>query len=154
MGHGKVSSFHIWQSFHTRNKSKTIRSDPVKESKPIHTLTTKNCHLDIPIPFTVHHNPGPMNQLASCLSRLGIQNDSIKLPKLHVNQITSQLKPRSVSLQQLHIETQEDDKLVLLKHIIMNGWLNSIKEVPHKIHPYWTFCEELTTEDRLIHKGT
>ena len=69
-----------------------------------------------------------MNQLADCLSKLGSQNDNIKLPKLHIYQITSQLKARSDMLNQLHIATQEDDKLVLLKHTITNRWPNSIKE--------------------------
>ena len=62
-----------------------------------------------------------MSQLADCLSRLGSQNDNIKLPKLHVYQITNQLKARSDSLNQLHVATQEDDELVLLKHTITNG---------------------------------
>ena len=95
-----------------------------------------------------------MNQLADCLSRLGSLNDNIKLPKLCIYQITSQLKARSESLNQLHIATKEDDELVLLKHTITNGWPNSIKEVPHEIQAYWTFCEELTIEDRLVLKGT
>ena len=34
------------------------------------------------------------------------------------------------------------------------GWPKTIKEVPSKIQPYWTFCEELTIEDRLVLKGT
>ena len=83
--------------------------------------------------FTVCHILGPMNQLANCLSRLGSQNDNIKLPKLHIYQITNLLKARSDSLNQLHIAAQEDDKLVLLKHTITNGWPNCIKEVPHEI---------------------
>ena len=89
--------------------------------------------------FTIHHIPGPMNQLADCLSRLGSQNDNIKWPKLHIYQTTSQLKARSDTLNQLHIATQEDDKLILLKHMITNGWPNSIKEVPPKIQAYWRF---------------
>ena len=40
-----------------------------------------------PYHFTVHHIPGPTNQLSDWLSRLGTQNDSIKLPKLHLYQI-------------------------------------------------------------------
>ena len=107
-----------------------------------------------PYHFTICHILGPMNQLANCLSRLGYQNDNIKLPKLHMYQITNQLKARSDSLNQLCIATQEDDKLVLLKHTITNGWPNSIKEVPHEIQAYWTFCEELTIKDRLVLKGT
>ena len=50
--------------------------------------------------------------------------------------------------------TQEDDKLVLLKHTITKGWPNSIKEVPHELQAYWTFHEELTIEDGLVLKGT
>ena len=97
--------------------------------------------------------PGPTNQLADCLSRLGGQTDTIKLPKLHVNQITKQLQARSDSLQQLRMATQADDELAILKHTIMQGWLRNIKQVPPEIQPYWTFREELTIEDGLILKG-
>ena len=45
--------------------------------------------------FTVRYIPGVTNQLADCLSWLGGQKDSIKLPKLHIHQITSQLHARS-----------------------------------------------------------
>ena len=38
--------------------------------------------------FTVCHIPGPTNQLADCLSRIGNQKDNIKLPKLYMYQIT------------------------------------------------------------------
>ena len=100
------------------------------------------------------HIPGPTNQLADCLSRLGNQNDNIKLPKLYVYQITSQLRTRSDTLNQLCTATQEDDELILLKHMITNGWPNSIKEVPPEIQAYWTFQEELMIEDGLILKGT
>ena len=86
-------------------------------------------------------------------TRLGSQNDNIKLPKLHIYQITSQLKARSNSLNQICIANQEDDELVLLKNAITNGWPNSIKEAPHEIQAYWTFHEELTIKDGLVLKG-
>ena len=38
-----------------------------------------------PYMFTLRYIPGMTNQLADCLSHLGHQKDSIKLPKLHVN---------------------------------------------------------------------
>ena len=98
--------------------------------------------------------PGPKNILADCLSRLGDQEDTIKLPKLHVYQISHQLPARSDSLQEIQQATQADDELALLKHTIMLGWPNNIKEIPQVLHPYWTFCEELTIEDGLILKGT
>ena len=102
----------------------------------------------------MHHIPGPTNQLANCLSILGIQNDSIKLPKLHHYLITNQLNTRSDSLNQFHVATLEYNKLVLLKHTITHGWANTIKEVPNKIQAYWTFWEGLTIEDGLALKGT
>ena len=100
------------------------------------------------------HVPGPTNQLADCLLRLGNQKDNIKLPKLYVYQITNQLRARSDTLHQICTDTQDDDELILLKHTITNGWPNSIKEVPPEIQAYWTFQEELTIEDGLILKGT
>ena len=80
--------------------------------------------------------------------------DSIKLPKLHIHHITSQLHARSDTLQDLRIATQKDDELALLKHTIMSGWPSTIREVPSESQPYWTFREELTGEDRLVLKGT
>ena len=110
-----------------------------------------------PYNFTVHYIPGATNQLANCLSRLGDQKDTIKLPKLHVYQITQQLSARSDSLHQLRVSMQADDELALLKHTIMQGWPSSIKQVPPVLQPYWTFREELTKQWeailKLIHKG-
>ena len=54
-----------------------------------------------PYHFKVRYIPGLTNHVADCLSRLGFQKDSISLPKLHINQITSQLKARSNSLHNL-----------------------------------------------------
>ena len=107
-----------------------------------------------PYNFTVHYIPGATNQLANCLSRLGDQKDTIKIPKLHVYQITQQLSARSDSLHQFRVSMQADDELALLKHTIMQGWPGSIKQVPPVLQPYWTFREELTVEDGLILKET
>ena len=107
-----------------------------------------------PYTFTVRYIPGTTNQLADCLSHLGDQKDAIKLPKLHMNQITRQLPARCDSLQQLRLATQADDELAILKQTIMQGWPKTIKQVPPELQPYWTFREELTIEDGLILKGT
>ena len=107
-----------------------------------------------PYHFTVSYIPGWTNQLADCLSRSGGQKGTIKLPKLHLYQITKQLSARSDSLNQLRLATQQDDKLVLLKHTITQGWPNTIKEVPNSLQPYWTFHKELTVEDGLVLIGT
>ena len=71
--------------------------------------------------FMVRYIPGIKNQLEDCLSQLDGQKNTIKLPKLHIHQITNQLSARSVSLNQMRIATQEDDELALLKHTITHG---------------------------------
>ena len=85
-------------------------------SKSIKQVTPRlQCILtrSFPYHFTVRHIHGLTNQLADCLSRLGGQKDMIKLPKLHLYQITSQLSTRSDSLNQLGVATQEDVLLAL-----------------------------------------
>ena len=106
-----------------------------------------------PYNFKIRYIPGLTNQIANCLSRLGVQKDSISLPKLQVNQITSQLKARNDSLHRIRLATQANDNLTILKHIIQQGWPKTIKEVPQEIQKYWTFHEELTIKDGLILKG-
>ena len=54
-----------------------------------------------PYNFKIRYIPGETNHVADCLSRLGVQRDSISLPKLHVHQITSQLKARYDSLHEI-----------------------------------------------------
>ena len=107
-----------------------------------------------PYHFTVCYIPGLTNQLADCLSQLGGQKNTIKLPKLHLYQITNQLSTRCDNLNQLRLAMQEDDDLVLLRHTIIQGWPSTIKEVPNVLQPYWTFREELTAVDGLVLKGT
>ena len=70
-----------------------------------------------PYNFTVCYIPDVTNQPADCLSQMGDQKDSIKLPKRHLYQITQQLSARSDSLHQLRMAMQADDELALLKHI-------------------------------------
>ena len=86
---------------------------------------------------------GPKNLLADCLSRLGDQNDTIKLPKLHVYQISQQLPARSNKLQELQEATQTDDELTFLKHTIMSGWPSTIKEIPPVLHHIGHFMKNL-----------
>ena len=71
--------------------------------------------------FTVRYIPGITNQLADCLSRFGGQKDTIKLLKLLILQITSQLNSRRDSLNDIKIAIQEDDGLAVLKYTIMHG---------------------------------
>ena len=94
------------------------------------------------------------NQLADCLSCLGVQKDTIKLPKLHLYQINNQMCTTSDSINQIRVATHEDDELVLLKHTFTQGWPSTINEVPNVLQPYWTFREEFMVEGGIVLKGT
>ena len=135
------------------------------DQKPLEAILSKSLNQATPrlqrilirtFPYCLNvcYIPDVTNQLDNCLSRLGGQKHSIKLPKLHVYQITHQISARSDSLNQLRVSTQADDELALLKHTIIQGWPSSIKQVPPVLQPYWTCREELTVEDGLILKGT
>ena len=113
-----------------------------------------NHHYDLTLPFYSVLHPWIKNYLADCLSWLGSQKDHIKLTKLHLYQITHQLCARYDSLNQLRITMQEDDKLALLKHTIVQGCPNTTKEVSNVLQPYWPFRGDLTAEDDLVLKGT
>ena len=123
------------------------------DQKPLQAILSKSLNQSTPrlqrilirtfaYHFTVKYIQGSTNQLADCLSQLGGQEDTIKLPKLHVHQITNQLSARRESLNQRRIATQEDDELALPKHTNTHGWPSTIREVPSKIQPYRTFREQ------------
>ena len=44
--------------------------------------------------------------------------------------------------------------MALLKYIVQTGWPQDKHDLRKEIHPYWTFCEEVTIEDGLLLKGT
>ena len=44
-------------------------------------------------------------------------------------------------------------KMCTLANIIITGWPDDIKVVPHPLHPYWQHCETLTVEDGLVLHG-
>ncbi|KAJ8882570.1 hypothetical protein PR048_014381 [Dryococelus australis] len=50
--------------------------------------------------------------------------------------------------------TQNDKTLNHLKTITMNGWPNSLQQVPACVKPDSSFRDELTVHDELVYKGT
>ena len=102
----------------------TILSRSLNQATPrLHRILIRT----FPHNFDVHYLPGLKNQLAHCLSRVGGLQDSIKLSKLNVYQITSQLNARSDSLQQLCEALQAYDTLAILKYTIQKEWPSNIK---------------------------
>ena len=130
-------------------------------SKSINQVTPRLQHILIstfPYHFTVRYIPGLTTQLADCMSRLGNQKDTIKLPKLYLYQITSHLSARSDSLNQLRVAMQEDDVLVLLKQEIYPRLAKQCQGSPKRItttldfqrganHRRWVNLERIKNSD-------
>ena len=51
----------------------------------------------------------------------------------------SQLRAQEDCLHKIRQATQANDSLMILKHIIQQGWPKTVKEVPQEIQKYWTF---------------
>ena len=73
------------------------------DQKPLEAILSKSLNQATPqlqrilirtFPYNlkIRYIPGLTNQIADCLSRLGVQKDSISLPKLQVNQIKVNLR--------------------------------------------------------------
>ena len=61
--------------------------------------------------------------------------------------------PIPVSREALQLAFEVEVEMHALADIIISGWPNDIKEVPHLLCPYWQHCESLTVEDRLVFHG-
>ena len=46
-----------------------------------------------------------------------------------------------------------DPEMQALANLIITGWPEDIKEVPHPLCPYWQYRETLTIEDSLVLQG-
>ena len=53
----------------------------------------------------------------------------------------------------LQLAFEMDVEMHALADIIMSGWPDDIKEVPHPLHPYWQHHESLTVEGGLVFHG-
>ena len=63
----------------------------------------------------------------------------------------AQLSP--VQKEALQLAFEMDVEMHVLADIIISGWPDDIKEVPHPLHPYWQHHESLTVEDGLVFHG-
>lgn len=105
-----------------------------------------------PYDVTIKYRPGKQVPIADALSRLSPDEKS-PIPDLNVqiHDVCPQFS--NGYLQKIREETKKDPELTALKDMVNGGWPSVIKEVPMRLRPYWTFREEITTEDDLLLKG-
>ena len=88
MVNGEIPSFLYTSHFILETDQKLLEAILLKSLYQAAPRLQRILIRTFPYNFTVCYIPGVTNQLADCLSRLGDQKDTIKLPKLHIYQIT------------------------------------------------------------------
>ena len=94
--------------------------------------------------------------LANALSRVSptpVEEDGIQLPIVAVNLITSNIPVSSTEVELIHEESSKDPTLNLLRHYIHMGWPIDHKMLPHELHTFWNYREDLSMKSGLITKG-
>ena len=82
-----------------------------------------------------------------------VEEDGIQLPIVAVNLITSNIPVSSSEIDLIHGETAKDHTLNLLRHYIHMGWPVDRRMLPHELHTFWNYREDLSMENGLITKG-
>ena len=54
---------------------------------------------------------------------------------------------------QIETCTAVDETLQVLKSVVLNGWPESKRDCPKLIHQYWSFRDEITTQNGILYKG-
>ena len=99
--------------------------------------------------FTIHYHPGKEMVIPDTLSRFSPQPGP-DLPldiAIHHARIMPDHKE---AFQQVFVN---DPEMQALADLIITGWPEDIKEVPHPLHPYWQHQENLTIKDSLVLQG-
>ena len=99
--------------------------------------------------FTVRYHPGKEMVIPDTLSQFS-PRPGPDLPldiAIHHAHITPDCKE---AFQQAFVN---DPEMQALADLIITGWPEDIKEVPHPLRPYWQHQETLTIEDSLVLQG-
>ena len=107
-------------------------------------------------PFDTQYRRGKEIPLADALSRVTptpVEEDGIQLPIVAVNLITSNIPVSSSEIDLIHGESDKDPPLNLLRHYIHMGWPIDRRMLPHELHTFWNYREDLSMENGLITKG-
>ena len=115
--------------------------------------------------FTIEYRQGKTMTLADTLSRLpnpkdngavelDLRVDGIEMTTAEVHRCDIDLVNFSQRKQhQLRDQTARDPTMNALMETIIQGWPDSIKDLPSDVRVFWSFRDELAVEDGIIFKG-
>lgn len=101
--------------------------------------------------FEISHQPGTTMSLADTLSRLPNRDNKQEID-LDVQVDTARFS--SDRIKSIQEETRKDETLAQLTDRIINGWPDSLQEVPPTIRAHWSYRDELSVIDGLVLKGS
>ena len=75
------------------------------------------------------------------------------LPGLNLEVSSLELNASPSKLECIRVESDRDPKLLMLKELIVQGWLQDIKQCPLPVRSYWNFRDKLSKIDGIVVKG-
>ena len=99
--------------------------------------------------MTIKYRPGRDMLVADAMSRLpSNRHEPIDLDiKVTFVQFSSD------KLSQLQQETKKDNDLSTLREFIVDGWPDSMKEMPTQLRQFWSYRDKLSVENGMLLKG-
>jgi transposase InsO family protein len=148
------------ERFHTYlyGKAFTVHSD----HKPLEMIQLKNLHAAPPrlqrmllrlqnYDVEIVYKPGKTLLLADGLSRLpGAPGE----PSIELDVQVNLVQFSTERVQELRDSTASDTSLAPLRDVIISGWPETQKELPHILRPFWSYRDELSVEDGVVLKGS
>ena len=100
--------------------------------------------------FTIEYRPGKEIPLPDLLSRLPNPEN-----KKHIDSDVrvDMLQFSKNKLSKIQEATRDDVILSQLTKVILEGWPETMKELPNQIRDYWSYRDELSVENGIILKG-
>ncbi|KAK0154442.1 Retrovirus-related Pol polyprotein from transposon 412 [Merluccius polli] len=102
----------------------------------------------------VKYKPGKELYIADTLSRAYLKEHTEPLleDELQVHVLSSYLPISTGKLNAFKTATAADEEMRLVMNCVQTGWPAEIRHVPPEVRKYWTFREELTCSDGLLHE--
>ena len=107
----------------------------------------------------VSYKKGTSLLLADTLSRapLPTTNDSkqtnFEVFRTDIDNHPDNPRISSQTLADIKASTANDPTMCTLNKIIINGWPSQKSQLPKNLQPFWTYRDELTSQDGIIYKG-